>query len=274
MSETNILAPEPTYGEPIEKSEVSTPLTPGNPPSELPETPPEPKPEPEPAKAEPQPKPREDPRDQRIRQQNARIATEARRADALAKELSDLRQAATPPGDAPKPADQSRNQADFDRAVQQRTEQQAFVAECNKLADAGAKEFPDDFQATVGTMLTMIDGVDPQGVFSPAATGIIEAAMETDRAAAVLHHLGKNPAEAMRIAALTPAKMGAAVAKVAASLSAAAVEAAAPKPVSRAPAPIDPVAGNARAEAGALGPKDTGEWMKWRDAQIKASRAR
>lgn len=264
-------AAEPQYGDPISKSESSAPNALGGEAAPEPEAPAAEAPKPDEAKPEDKPAPKKDWRDDRLRQQTARIAAEAKRADDLARRLEALeaKQPKPDPTEAP-PAAAPRTEQDFQRAVQQEAtrvaEQQAFVSECNKVAEAGTKEF-NDFHPTLKTLWDATDGLDANGGMTPIAVALVEAAMETDKPHAVLYHLGQNPDEAIRIAAMkSDAKRGAALAKVAAALSAPP----APKPVSKAPAPIEPVSGAARAEVGPQGPKEIGAWMKWEEARVKA----
>lgn len=118
-------------------------------------------------------------------------------------------------------------------AKQREDAQAAFVAECNKVYADGQKAFPDFDEA--------VTSLNSMGLMSDA---FVEAAIATDEAARVLHHLGGDIDEAARIAALPPIRMTAELAKLAARLSA-------PKSagVSKAPAPIKPIGGSAKAEA-------------------------
>lgn len=263
-------ATEPQYGDPISKSESSAANALGGDPAPEPEAPAPDAPKPEDPKPEDKPK-KEDWREARIRQQTAKIAFEAKRNDDLSRRLEQLeaKQPKPDPTEAP-PAAAPRTEQDFQRAVQQEAtrvaEQQAFIGECNKVAQAGTKEFPD-FHDAVKTLWDATDGLDANGGMTPTAVALVEAAMETDKPHAVLYHLGQNPEEAIRIAAMkSDAKRGAALAKVAAALSAPP----APKPVSKAPAPIEPVSGAARAEVGPQGPKEISAWMKWESDRVKA----
>lgn len=151
---------------------------------------------------------------------------------------------------------------DFQRAVEQRAteqrQQETFNAQCDEVFDAGTKEFPD-FEASLGNFRTL-------GGLSPA---LIEAAIETDAAAKVLHYLGKNLEEAETILKLSPARMGAAVAKLASKVSAAPP----PKPVTKAPAPIKPLASTSTVSDDQE-PKDPDAWTKWFNKQRDAHRKR
>ena len=132
---------------------------------------------------------------------------------------------------------------------------------CNRVADAGISEYPD-FDATVATL----------NATGAMKTELIEAALEiSDKDAhKVLYQLGKNPAEAARIAELSPARMAAALAKIAASVSAPPAPASAARAVSRAPAPIDPVSGGKAGSAETDPEKMTAEqYATWFEALNK-----
>ena len=265
-----VVSSDPQYADAAAKSEVSQPLNPSPGAESLQQD----DPIVEKPKAEDKPKPpREDPLVARIRQQSAKIAHEAQAREAAEEEVRALR-ARYEPGDTNPQQPKVPTQADLDRMIAAKADevatQRQFVAECNKIAEAGKKEFADDFTPALATLWGMIDGADANGNLNSRATSLIEAAMEADKPAAVLYHLGKNPGEATRIAALSPAKMGAAVAKLSVTLEKAAVV---PKPISRAPDPLEPISGSAGNTPGPNGPKEMGNWIKWREEQVKASRA-
>lgn len=263
---------DPQYGEPAVKSETTQPVPTSDvePPDKEPDAKPETAPEP---KAEEKVKPKSrDWREDRLRQQNARISHESRRADTAEQELATYKSNAEQPQQPQQPSQPTRQ--DFDRAVQAQAvevaERTAFTNECNEVANQGAKEFGTKFQESLNTLWEATEGQDSNGL-TKQAISLIEAAIETEKPAAVLFYLGQNPEEAIRIAAMkSEAKRGAAVARVAARLETAAT---AVKPVSKAPAPLEPVSGSARAEVGDMGPKDTAAWFKWREEGIKKSRA-
>lgn len=92
--------------------------------------------------------------------------------------------------------------------------------------------------------------------------GVAQALMETESPSDVAYWLGKNPAEAARIAKLSPMKMAVELGKVETRLSSPP-----PKPTTTAPPPVNPVGGREPAQ------KDpnkmtTAEWMAWREKQL------
>ncbi len=184
---------------------------------------------------------------QRLERQKAELET----ARARLAELERGAHRQTPSAETGTP--QTVNPADVDRLANERAEKiasdRAFNEDCNSIAAAGKSAHPD-FMEAIGT-LNMVAGITP---------ALIEAVKEAGDPASLLYQLGKNPDEAARILALSPARMGAALAKLAA-------KAPTPPPVSRAPAPITPVAGAAKVDADPSSLSDD-EW--WRRQQAKA----
>lgn len=197
----------------------------------------------------------------------ARQNGEAVRARQNAERERDELRAKLPSADGPPdPNARTYTQADFDREVTVRAQQvaekqvaesavkavistgerdftpAAFTAACNALADVGATERPE--------FLTMTADL-PNG-------------------AAVLHKLGNEPGEAMRVLALPPLRMAAELGRISAILSAPAAAPAppAPKQVSKAPAPIEPVTTRGSPVAETDPERMTPEqYASWRDKQ-------
>ena len=141
--------------------------------------------------------------------------------------------------------------ADIDRIATQRAaemrQQETFNAQCNEVYESGAKDFPD-FENVLGNFRTL-GGLPPV---------LIEAALETEAPHKVLHYLGKNLEEAESILKLSPARMGAAVAKLAAKAAAPPP----PPPVTKMSAPIKPIQSGTTTSA-EQEPKDPEAWAKW-----------
>lgn len=117
---------------------------------------------------------------------------------------------------------QAELQVEADRIAQA----QAFNARANETYEAGREKYGDWEGRMEGLRIT--------GLMSET---LIDAAMASDAPSAVLHHLGGDLAEAERIAALPPIRMGVELGKLAMKLST-------PKPgarISGAPTPITPV---------------------------------
>ena len=182
---------------------------------------------------------------------------ESRLRQAAERELSELRakvaRPATPESDLEARAEALAEQK-FSR-FQEDNKQRAFTDSCNRVADAGATEYKD-FDDTIATL-------NATGVMRPE---LIEAALEiADKDAhKVLYALGKNPAEAARIAALSPVRMAAALAKIAVETKSAPA-APSPRAVSKAPAPIDTVQGSSGAAETDPEKMSAEQYAAWRD---------
>ena len=188
-------------------------------------------------------------------------ATQKRIDEALAK-IAEL----TPPPAPPKPAtprptrDQFASPEAYDAAVEAWGEATAKAAADQALADAQAKQkaeadakeareaearqqtelkaLQDGFAARRATALTKyqdyeaVAEADTTRVEVPSAIAIMQAENGPD----ILYHLGKNPAEAQRIAALTPQQQVFEIGRLSATLAQPA------RPVvSKAPAPLRPI---------------------------------
>jgi hypothetical protein len=119
------------------------------------------------------------------------------------------------------------------RQQQAQAEAQVFNQRCNDVFAEGTKTFGPGFQEAIGNL-------NMAGVISADNTAIVQAALDTDNAAAILHHLGQDPAEAVRLASMPPVRLGMELAKISAQLN----KPADPAPISKAPKPIAPVAGD------------------------------
>lgn len=106
-------------------------------------------------------------------------------------------------------------------------QQEKFDEACNKVFDAGKTEFPD-WDSSLRTF-QMLGGATPE---------FLEAVTAMDAGHKVLHHLGQNPETAERLLSLPPLRMALELARLETT-----VGQAKPKPVSNAPAPINPIGG-------------------------------
>lgn len=102
--------------------------------------------------------------------------------------------------------------------------------------------------------------LNPDLPVSPAMADVIQS---VENGPDVLYHLGKNPAEAARIAALPPTQAAFALGSLAASLKTPARQT--PKPV---PQPINPLAGGNAAPTTDPDQMEVGDWVAWRRAQL------
>jgi hypothetical protein len=106
-------------------------------------------------------------------------------------------------------------------------QEEKFNDACNKVFDAGKTEFPD-WDSSLRTF-QMLGGASPE---------FLEAVTAMDAGHKVLHHLAQNPEVAERLLSLPPLRMALELARLETT-----VGQAKPKPVSNAPAPINPIGG-------------------------------
>jgi hypothetical protein len=125
-----------------------------------------------------------------------------------------------------------------------------FNEACNKVYTQGKSEF-QDFDQAVGN-LQMVG----------MSRDFLEFTAASDAGAKLLHHLGKDLDEAARISALPPVLMARELTKLELKLSQPQ-----PKPVSKAPAPITPIAASGSTSKDPSEMTDA-EFAKWRKSQI------
>lgn len=143
--------------------------------------------------------------------------------------------------------------SEIGRIAAQQLEQSRFNDACNEVADFGASKFRDFDQAVAN--FQSIGGAPPALLEAVTALG-------KEQGAQVFYELGMNPDEAMRLARLSPARMAVEVTKMANKPSA-------PRPVSKLPPPITPIAA-ARAEAGGQpnATRDPAGYREWFRKQL------
>jgi hypothetical protein len=107
-------------------------------------------------------------------------------------------------------------------------QEEKFNDACNKVFDAGKGEFGNEWDSSLRTF-QMLGGASPE---------FLEAVTAMDAGHKVLHHLGQNPEVAERLLSLPPLRMALELARLEST-----VGQAKPKPVSNAPAPINPIGG-------------------------------
>ena len=132
--------------------------------------------------------------------------------------------------------------------------EQRFNESCNKVYAEGAKEFKDFDQAVAN--LHMVG----------ANRDFLELAATSDAGAKLLHHLGSDLDEAARILSLSPVQMARELTKLEIKLAQPVA-----KPVSKAPAPISPIAGGGVTSKDPVEMSDA-EFAKWRKSQIAQRR--
>lgn len=145
-------------------------------------------------------------------------------------------------------------EADVQRAAEKLVAQQTFNARCNAVVDAGEKAFGQDFNAAISNLRSA-------GLVTEHDMTFIADALETDAPEQVLHILGQDPDEAMRIASLTPGRRAIEMNKIAERAAKPAAS-----PARRAPPPIAPLEG---VGSPAFDPETApmAEFLKWREGK-------
>ncbi len=170
---------------------------------------------------------------------------------------------------------------ELQRLVAEESARQTFDRRCNDAVLEGRKAHNDFDKVVLGDLTSISPTIDQRSGRPVLPTPLVEAALETGRAAEVLYALGQDVNEASRIRGLRPVAQAVELAKFAAKLDAAQTapsEETAPLPnVSRAPAPIKPPtkAGSTRP---AFTPYDTDnfsteEWIRQREKQLSDARS-
>lgn len=201
----------------------------------------------------------------------------ARLREAQQKPAAEAAPVAPAPGDAPAAPLQPTDQ--FNKMVQQEAAKQRAAEEFSKKCDAeaaagkalyGDKEFNDRLAA----LQTLIDQNSPEEATNYFR--FINAALETGKAKDIIFQLGEDLDQADRILGMNDVKMGVTLARMADS-----IEAPTPEAVTGAPKPITTVGGRS-GDRNPIDPTDgaradqlsTAEWMKRRNAQVDARKAR
>lgn len=220
---------------------------------------PEPEEKPDPAEAE------RLERDKAIRRMERRIDrkhAEAAEARARVQFLEEQLRSVQPKQQEAEPAPVTREQ--FERAVAERAREVASIErvneQCNRIADQGKKEFPD-FQDAIANVAQEVALFDQRG--NP--TTFMRVVLKADNAAAVLHHLGKNPDLAAELADMDPIDQAVRLADIRREMVA--------KPSrspSGAPKPLEPVKGKAKSDEPPI--TDTARWIEWSNKQDQLKR--
>ncbi len=154
--------------------------------------------------------------------------------------------------------------AEFERKVTERATQvaaqNAYTEHCNKIYNAGVVEYgKEGFDAAVAAINETFGGLPP--TFVEAVTDA------TDSPHKMLAYLGENSDLLEEIAQMPPHRQGAALAKLDVKLNTPQP----PKPVSKAPPPIRPVSGSAKAEFD-FDKASTAEQVRYFDEQDRRRR--
>jgi len=132
-----------------------------------------------------------------------------------------------------------------ERAQEADRRQEAFLEKAEKVAE----RYPD-FQAVVSNPTL------------PINEAMAEFIADSDQGADIAYHLGKNPMKAAQIAQMSPIKAARELTRIESELSQTQA-----KPVSKAPAPITPIAGVGASSKSPSEMTDA-EFAKWRKSQI------
>jgi hypothetical protein len=149
---------------------------------------------------------------------------------------------------------------EIDRIATQRADEIArsrdIARRTSEVVKAGSKL--DGFDDAVNTVNDEVPFVDRAG----RPTAFIEAVLDSEAPAAILHYLGQNPDEAAEFADLSAAQIGRRIAKLEIKLAATGKT-----QTSNAPRPLKPVQPNGAGEKDPSKMTDT-EFAAWRKAQI------
>lgn len=142
--------------------------------------------------------------------------------------------------------------------------QATFNAQCDAVATAGRKEFPD-FESKVQNLVQLVDRNDQESI--GAYNRFLQMVIDTGEGPGLIHRLGSVPDEAARLMGLPMGKMAVEIAKMAVAPQAQATSA---------PKPINPVGGRGVSHE-AIDPGDpdradkltTRAWIERREKQLK-----
>lgn len=157
------------------------------------------------------------------------------------------------------------NSLDYEEGIAERVAQRHRQEQADTAKEAAAQLAAEAFnyrETIAREKFADYDVVtrNPNVAITPAMAEVIR---DSDVGPDVAYHLGKNPAEAARIAALPPARQAAELGRLEAKITA-------PKPLPpQPPAPVQPV--NAIAAGGSKDPGSMtmAEYIAWRDSQEK-----
>lgn len=198
-------------------------------------------------------------KDRELKRKHAQIKERDRQLAEQAQKIADLEALANRPADGKEETvlttrQQPLSEAEIERRVQQKYEQDKYNQDLVTINDAGIKNYGKEWDAALGNLATMGNVEIPT----------INAIRATDDPAKVLYELGKNPAEYQRIMELSPARQANEFAKLA-------LKAAPKKTVSAAPEPVETI--RTRATPSDAMPEDSvtdDEWYAWKKARDEA----
>jgi hypothetical protein len=152
---------------------------------------------------------------------------------------------------------------DLDTLAERKAEQivanREFAKKVNTWAEAGKKEFKEEFNEKCNFLADLGAAKRPDFMHIITDTDLIKDGHK------VVVALADDPEEAERILSLSPVKMSAALVKFADKIGKPKA-----KPLSNAPEPIKPINGTAKASDEPTDKDSEDEWFRKREAQIKA----
>lgn len=167
---------------------------------------------------------------------------------------------ATPPANTPPTsATQGMSDAELnalaDRMAEEKARVKAFNRACDDVAERGKDEF-DDFDKKLRTF-QMLGGLP---------TPLLETITEMPNAHKVLYHLGSDPDLAERVVKMSPVRQAMELARIEGGISKPA-----PRPVSQAPAPVQPIDTGGRATDDPE-KMSMADFVIWREKQLVAKK--
>ena len=146
------------------------------------------------------------------------------------------------------------NQGDYQTNVRQEAQrlnaEQSFNESCNKVYATGKAEFIDFDQSVANLQMVGV------------SRDFLELATTSDAGAKLIDHLGHDLDEAARISAMSPVQMARELTRLEFKLAQITV-----KPVSKAPAPINPIGAGGSTDSGLRDDLPIDEWMRRRNKE-------
>lgn len=145
-------------------------------------------------------------------------------------------------------------QEDIERIADQKAEAKLFERDCNRVAAEATKLNPT-------FMEEWDDVIDPKkGGIGYPSNELLSAIIDLDNSPQILNILAKDSTKLEQLYSLRGAKLGVALAKISED-----IKKPKPKPVSRAPAPIEPVGGGNRTPGVLRDDMPMDQWVKLRE---------
>jgi hypothetical protein len=210
---------------------------------------------------------------QREEERRERLYWQQQAVEAMKRPQS--QEAPSPAQDAPPKVEDFADYDEFIRAQARFEVRQEFKAEQTRQEQARRQ---NETQTQQRTMQQRVGSVIEKGKTThedfdivamnpnlPITESILAATTESEVGHEILYYLGQNPAEAQRIAGLSPYGQAKEIGKIEAKLTTPP-----PKVTTKSPPPVAPVGGNAPAGAEPDPAKDPEGWLAYERARVKA----